>query len=205
MKCADPKQRVDRPRGRLREDVWIDPWVRLLGKTSVAAAVIASFTIINSRLGSGVQVHGHVVLEDSVVGDGAIIGPFAHLRNGAEVGEGAHVGKFVEIKNSTVGQNSKVPHLSYIGDAVIGKETNIGAGTITCNFDGRRKHQTRIGDRCFVGSDTMLVAPVSLGDDSYTGAGSVITRDVPEGALAIARARQRNVEGWAKKRKEEER
>jgi bifunctional UDP-N-acetylglucosamine pyrophosphorylase/glucosamine-1-phosphate N-acetyltransferase len=111
----------------------------------------------------------------------------------------------VEIKNSTVGQNSKVPHLSYIGDAVIGKETNIGAGTITCNFDGRRKHQTHIGDRCFVGSDTMLVAPVSLGDDSYTGAGSVITRDVPEGALAIARARQRNVEGWAKKRKEEER
>ncbi|HPU77333.1 MAG TPA: bifunctional UDP-N-acetylglucosamine diphosphorylase/glucosamine-1-phosphate N-acetyltransferase GlmU [Thermosynergistes sp.] len=207
LKCLDPNSVWIGPEVSFEEDVWIDPWVELLGKTSVGSGSrIASFTIIrNSKLGSGVQVRGHVVLEDSVVGDGATIGPFAHLRNGAEVGEGAHVGKFVEIKNSTVGQNSKVPHLSYIGDALIGKETNIGAGTITCNFDGRRKHQTHIGDRCFVGSDTMLVAPVSLGDDSYTGAGSVITRDVPEGALAIARARQRNVEGWAKKRKEEER
>ena len=117
------------------------------------------------------------------------------------MGPKSFAGKFVEIKKSKIGSNSKVPHLSYIGDATIGEGTNIGAGTITCNYDGKRKHPTKIGNRCFVGSDTMLVAPVELEDDVTTGAGSVITENVPSGALALARARQRNIPGW-KKRKE---
>ncbi|HOO88896.1 MAG TPA: DapH/DapD/GlmU-related protein, partial [Synergistales bacterium] len=113
--------------------------------------------------------------------------------------EDSRGGKFVEVKKSHVGKGSKVPHLAYIGDAEIGAETNIGAGTITCNYDGKKKNPTTIGNRCFIGSDTMLVAPVNVGDDGFTAAGSVITQDVPEGALAVGRAKQRNIEGWAKR------
>jgi bifunctional UDP-N-acetylglucosamine pyrophosphorylase/glucosamine-1-phosphate N-acetyltransferase len=139
------------------------------------------------------------VISESAVEEGASIGPFAHLRPLAEVRAGARVGNFVEVKKSTIGRGSKVSHLTYIGDTVIGEGVNVGAGTITCNYDGVKKHKTVIGDRVFVGSNVALVAPVSVGDDAVIGAGSTVTRDVPEGALAVARCRQQNIEGWKKK------
>ncbi len=131
------------------------------------------------------------------VGPGCTVGPFAYVRPRTELAEGAKAGSFVEIKASHVGEGSKVPHLSYVGDTTIGEDTNIGAGTITANYDGERKHATTIGSDVKVGSDTVLVAPVTVGDDAYTGAGSVITRDIPDGALGVGRSRQDNVEGYA--------
>ncbi len=156
--------------------------------------------MIDSRIGAGASVV-HSYLRQAEVGDGAIVGPFTYLRPGAVLRDGSKAGTFVEIKNSNVGAGSKVPHLAYIGDADIGEGTNIGAGTITANYDGARKYRTEIGAGVFVGVDTMLVAPVSLGDGAYTGAGSVITEDVPPGALGIARERQRNLEGYTERRK----
>jgi len=142
-------------------------------------------------------------VRESSLADRSVIGPFSHIRNGSEIGEGAVIGKFVEVKNSRIGNDAKVPHLSYMGDADVGERTNVGAGTITCNYDGQKKHETRIGKDCFIGSDTMLVAPVELGDGSFTGAGSVITKDVPEGSLAVGRSRQTNIEGWAHRKKKQ--
>jgi bifunctional UDP-N-acetylglucosamine pyrophosphorylase/glucosamine-1-phosphate N-acetyltransferase len=130
------------------------------------------------------------------------VGPFAYLRPGAVLHEGSKAGTFVEIKNSELGRGSKVPHLSYIGDADIGEDTNLGASTITANYDGQRKHRTTIGSRVKTSVDTTLVAPVTLGDEAYTAAGSVITDDVPPGALGVARERQRNIEGYAERRKQ---
>ena len=129
----------------------------------------------------------------------ANVGPFAYLRPGAVLREGAKAGTYVEIKASVIGRNSKVPHLSYVGDTEIGEDSNIGAATVPVNYDGYRKHKTKIGDRVRIGSDTMLVAPVEIGDDAYTGAGSVITHDVPEGALGVERSAQRNIDGYAEK------
>ena len=140
---------------------------------------------------------GFCHLEGCHVSSGATVGPFARLRPGAELGGDVHVGNFVEIKNSVLNQGVKVGHLSYLGDASIGEHSNIGAGTVTCNYDGVGKHRTDIGARAFIGSDTMLVAPVRVGDDALTGSGSVITRDVPDGALAVGRARQENKPGLA--------
>jgi bifunctional UDP-N-acetylglucosamine pyrophosphorylase/glucosamine-1-phosphate N-acetyltransferase len=137
------------------------------------------------------------------VASGATLGPFSYLRPDADIGENAKIGAFVEVKNSHVGAGAKVPHLSYIGDADIGEEANVAAGNITANYDGRRKHRTKIGKRVKTGVDTSFVAPVTVGDDAYTGAGSVITDDVPDGALGIARARQRNVEGYAARKGKE--
>jgi bifunctional UDP-N-acetylglucosamine pyrophosphorylase/glucosamine-1-phosphate N-acetyltransferase len=137
------------------------------------------------------------VLRGAEVGEGVQVGPFASLRPGTRLLAGAKVGTFVETKATVVGRGSKVPHLSYMGDAVIGEDSNVGAGTITCNYDGREKHRTVIGDRVFLGSDTMLVAPVQVGDDATTGAGSVITRDVTPGALAVERSQQREIPGYA--------
>jgi len=134
--------------------------------------------------------------------EGATVGPFAYLRPGAVVGRGAKVGSYVEVKASSIGEGSKVPHLSYIGDATIGRGSNIGAGTITVNYDGYEKHKTVIGDNVRIGSDTMLVAPVTVGNDAFTGAGSVVTQDVPDGALAVERATQKNVDGYAEKRRQ---
>ncbi len=190
------------PRVTLAPDVDISPFVQMYGVSSVGAGTtIGSFSIVrDSVISEECSVLEHVVLESCSISAGAKIGPFAYLRDGARVARDAYVGKFVEVKKSTIGERSKVPHLSYIGDAEIGEDTNIGAGTITCNFDGARKNPTKIGNRCFVGSDTMFVAPVELGDDAFTGAGSVITQDVPEGDLAVARAKQRNISGWGKKK-----
>ena len=159
-------------------------------------------TLIQARLGDETRVV-HSYLVDCEVHRGATIGPFAYLRPGTIVREGAKIGTFVEVKNSDIGPGAKVPHLSYLGDADVGEGTNIGAGNITANYDGRRKHRTKIGKRVKTSVDTSFVAPVSVGDDAYTGAGSVITEDVPDGALGIARARQRNVEGYAQRKEEE--
>jgi bifunctional UDP-N-acetylglucosamine pyrophosphorylase/glucosamine-1-phosphate N-acetyltransferase len=159
-------------------------------------------TLIGARLGDGVWV-AHSYLVDCELENGARIGPFAYLRPGTVIREGAKIGTFVEVKNSDIGRGTKVPHLSYLGDAEVGDQTNIGAGNVTANYDGREKHRTKIGKRVKTGVDTTFVAPVSVGDDAYTGGGSVITDDVPDGALGIARARQENVEGYAQRKEQE--
>ncbi len=139
----------------------------------------------------------HSYLVECEVGDGAQVGPFAYLRPGAELAPGAKAGTFVEIKNSRIGEGAKVPHLAYVGDAEIGAGSNLGAGTITANYDGFRKNRTTIGENVRIGVDTMLIAPVEVGDGAYTGAGAVIKSDVPEGALAVSENEQRNIEGYA--------
>jgi bifunctional UDP-N-acetylglucosamine pyrophosphorylase/glucosamine-1-phosphate N-acetyltransferase len=163
-----------------------------------ADTLIEPFTTIkgSTRIGEGCTVR-HSYLVDCVLEDGATVGPFGYLRPGTLLRRGAKAGTFVEIKNSDVGPGAKIPHLSYIGDADVGERTNLGAGTITANYDGRQKHRTKIGSRVRGGVDTSFVAPVTVGDDAYTAAGSVVTQDVPPGALAVARSKQRNVEGFA--------
>jgi bifunctional UDP-N-acetylglucosamine pyrophosphorylase/glucosamine-1-phosphate N-acetyltransferase len=141
------------------------------------------------------------VLGESTVADGARIGPFAHLRPGSEIGQDAHVGNFVETKKTRLGKGAKANHLSYLGDAEVGAGSNIGAGVITCNYDGVHKHVTRIGQGAFVGSDSTLVAPIEIGDGAYIGAGSCITENVSPGALAVGRSRQVNIEGWVATRR----
>ncbi len=183
-------------------DTVIHPGVFLQGRTSVGARceLHAGVRIVDSTLGDDVTVRNHCVIHGATLARGAEVGPFAHLRPGAEIGETAKVGNFVEIKKSALGPGSKANHLSYLGDATIGEGVNVGAGTITCNYDGKRKHATRVGDRVFIGSGTQLVAPVSLGDDAYVGAGSCVTDDVPAGALAVARNRQVVKDGWSGRR-----
>jgi bifunctional UDP-N-acetylglucosamine pyrophosphorylase/glucosamine-1-phosphate N-acetyltransferase len=179
-------------------DTVIEPFVQLLGRTRIGAdCLIRSYSVIeNCALGDKVLIRQSCVLADSTVADGAKIGPFAHLRPGSEIGEDAHVGNFVETKKARLGKGAKANHLTYLGDAEVGEKTNIGAGVITCNYDGVHKHKTRIGKGVFVGSDSTLVAPVAIEDGAYIGAGSCITKDVPAGALAVARARQISKEGW---------
>ena len=180
-------------------DTVIEPFVQLVGKTKIGSDCrIRSYSIItNCEIGDGVLVKPGCIMEDSVVHNGAIIGPYSHLRPGSDIGEGAHVGNFVETKKTRLGKGSKANHLSYLGDAEIGEGVNVGAGTITCNYDGVNKHLTVIEDDVFVGSDSTLVAPVRLGKGSYVGAASCITEDVPADALAIGRGRQVNKPGWA--------
>ncbi|WP_313901007.1 DapH/DapD/GlmU-related protein [Occallatibacter riparius] len=181
----------------------IEPYVQLLGKTKIGSGCfIRSFSVIeNCTLADNVLVRQNCVLAESTISDGAKIGPFAHLRPGSEIGEDAHIGNFVETKKARLGKGAKANHLAYLGDSEVGEGTNIGAGVITCNYDGVHKHQTVIGKGCFVGSDSTLVAPVRLEDGAYVGAGSCITRDVPAGALAVARSRQVTREGWVEARK----
>lgn len=184
----------------LATDVLIQPGSALQGATTVGESSVIGphSTLLDCSVDAGSQViHSYVV--GAVIGERVSVGPFAHLRPGTVLHAGAKAGSFVEIKNSDLGERSKVPHLSYIGDATIGAETNLGASTITANYDGAAKHRTVIGSRVRTGVDTTLVAPVALADDVYTGAGSVITRDVPAGALAIARERQRNIENYAER------
>ena len=184
-------------------DTVIAPFTSALGTTVIGSRceVGPMTTVIDSRLGDEAKVV-HSYLMGADVGERASVGPFAYLRPEAVLRPGAKAGTFVEIKNSDIGAGTKVPHLSYIGDADIGEGSNIGAGTITANYDGYRKHRTRIGSRVKVSVDTAFVAPVTVGDDAYTGAGSVITDDVPAGALGVARERQRNIEGYAERRAE---
>jgi len=158
--------------------------------------------ITNCQIGDKVLIRPGCIMEDSVVADGAQLGPYSHLRPGSDIGEGAHVGNFVETKKTRLGKGSKANHLSYLGDAVIGEGVNIGAGTITCNYDGVNKHQSVIEDGVFVGSDSTLVAPVKLGKGAYVGAGSCITDEVPADALALGRSRQVNKPNWACEKRE---
>ncbi len=184
-------------------DTVIEPFVQLLGRTKIGGDCrIRSYSVIEDcELGRDVLVRQCCVLSGSVIADGARIGPFAHLRPGCEIGEDVHIGNFVETKKARMGKGAKAGHLAYLGDAEVGERTNIGAGTITCNYDGTNKHTTRIGKDAFIGSDSTLVAPVEVGDGAYVGAGSCITKDVPADALAVGRGRQMNKEGWAAARR----
>jgi bifunctional UDP-N-acetylglucosamine pyrophosphorylase/glucosamine-1-phosphate N-acetyltransferase len=184
VSIVDPRATVIDVDVEIGRDTTIEPFTTIRGAT---------------RIGEGCVVR-HSYLVDCVLRDGVTVGPFAYLRPGSVLGEGAKAGTFVEIKNSDIGAGSKIPHLSYIGDADVGERTNLGASTITANYDGRAKHRTRIGSGVHGGVDTSFVAPVTVGDDAYTAAGSVVTEDVPAGALAVARARQRNVESYAERR-----
>ena len=188
------------------QDTVLEPGVTLRGATRVGdgCRVGPNTTLLDATLGERVAVP-HSYLVGCSVRDGASVGPFAYLRPGADVGERAKVGTFVEVKNSAIGVGAKVPHLSYIGDADVGAGTNVGAGNITANYDGRSKHRTKLGKRVKTGVNTSFVAPVDVGDDAYTAAGSVITGDVPAGALGVARSRQRNIEGYAKRVEEDPR
>ncbi len=185
-------------------DTVIHPCVFLESSTKIGSAceIHAGSRIVNSTIGDRVCVRNHTVVTDSTVEAGAFLGPFAHIRPGSQVREDAHIGNFVELKKTTMGKGAKANHLAYLGDATIGEKSNVGAGTITCNYDGDKKHQTTIGANVFVGSNSTLVAPVTLADGSYIAAGSAVTTDVPAGALAIGRARQENKDGWVARRKE---
>ncbi len=185
------------------QDTVIEPCVQLLGKTrlGVGCIVRTGSVLIDSELEDSVIVEPHSVLDSCRLAGHAVVGPFARLRPGAELREGARVGNFVEVKNAVLHEGAKALHLTYLGDASIGRATNIGAGTITCNYDGVRKNRTTIGERVFIGSDTALVAPVEVGDRAYVAAGSTITENVPADALGIARGRQVNKPGWAAERR----
>jgi bifunctional UDP-N-acetylglucosamine pyrophosphorylase/glucosamine-1-phosphate N-acetyltransferase len=184
-------------------DTVIEPYVQLLGATRIGSNCrIRSYSVIQqSVIGDRVTVRNGCVLDGAEVGDGAMLGPYAHLRPESRIGVEAHVGNFCETKKVTLGRGSKANHLTYLGDAIIGEDVNVGAGVITCNYDGVKKHTTTIGDGAFVGSDSTLVAPVSIGEGAYVGAGSCITHPVPDGALAIGRSRQVTKEGWAAARR----
>jgi bifunctional UDP-N-acetylglucosamine pyrophosphorylase/glucosamine-1-phosphate N-acetyltransferase len=184
-------------------DTVIEPSVQILGRSRIGPAChISSFSVIrNSQVASGVLIRPGCILEEAHIGPGAVLGPYSHLRPGSEIGEGAHVGNFVETKKIRLGKGSKANHLTYLGDAEIGAGVNIGAGTITCNYDGVNKHTTIIGDGAFIGSDSTLVAPVRIGKGAYVGAASCITSNVPEDALAVGRARQVVKEGWAREKR----
>lgn len=180
---------------------FIGTGVHLLGKTTIGEeCFVGAFTIIeDTTIADSTTIHSHSVIQHSVIGSNVHVGPFARLRNNVSLGNNVEVGNFVEIKNATIGDNSKTKHLSYVGDAEVGSHVNIGAGTITCNYDGQQKHTTTIADNAFIGSNNTLIAPVTIGSGAYTAAGSTITKDVPSDALAIARSQQINKLGYAKK------
>jgi len=184
-------------------DTVIEPYVQLLGSTKVGAnSRIRSYSVLcNSEIGDGVSIRPGSIMDGAKIGAGAIIGPYSHLRPGSEIGEGAHVGNFVETKKMKLGKGSKANHLTYLGDAEIGAGVNVGAGTITCNYDGAKKHTTVVEDGAFIGSDSTLVAPVKVGRGAYVAAASCITDDVPADALAVGRARQILKEGWAREKR----
>lgn len=188
-------------------DTTVEPFVQILGKTRIGSECrIRSYSVINNSLiGDGVLIRPGCILDQAHVMKGAMLGPYTHLRPGTEIGEGAHVGNFVETKKTRLGKGSKANHLTYLGDADIGAGVNIGAGTITCNYDGEHKHTTVIEDSVFVGSDSTLVAPVKIGKGAYIGAASCITDDVPPDSLALGRARQIVKEGWTKARRASQR
>jgi bifunctional UDP-N-acetylglucosamine pyrophosphorylase/glucosamine-1-phosphate N-acetyltransferase len=186
------------------QDTVVHPCVFLERGTRIGAAceIHAGSRIVNSTVGDRVMIRNYSVIIDARISSGAVVGPFAHLRPGADIGENAHVGNFVELKKATLGAGSKANHLAYLGDATIGAKVNVGAGTITCNYDGAAKHQTTIEDGAFIGSNSTLVAPVTVGREAYVAAGSAITADVPAGALGIGRCRQENKPEWVERRKE---
>lgn len=189
---------------QIGEDTIIEPFVHVLGNTSIGSDChIGSFSVLRDcELANGIEVKPGCVITDSKVHSNAVLGPYSHLRPGTEVGEGAHIGNFVETKKTRLGRGSKANHLTYLGDSEIGENVNVGAGTITCNYDGVLKHKTIIEDGAFIGSDATLVAPVRIGARSYVAAASCITQEVPADSLAIARGMQVNKPDWARKKRE---
>jgi bifunctional UDP-N-acetylglucosamine pyrophosphorylase/glucosamine-1-phosphate N-acetyltransferase len=204
VRLADPA-RID-VRGELRcgRDVFIDVGCVFEGTVELGEAVEVGPNCVlrNARIGQGARLDAFTHLDGAVLGAGGRIGPFARLRPGAELAEDVHIGNFVEIKESTIGAHSKANHLAYIGDATIGSRVNVGAGTITCNYDGARKHRTVIEDDVFIGSDSQLVAPVTVGRGATLGAGTTLTRDAPPGSLTVSRVRQVSIAGWKRPGKE---
>jgi bifunctional UDP-N-acetylglucosamine pyrophosphorylase / glucosamine-1-phosphate N-acetyltransferase len=201
----DPATAYIGPDVSVGADTVIHPNVYLEGRTTIGSncEIQCGVRIVNSTLDDGVFVNSYCVITDSRVARGARLGPFAHIRPDSVVGEDAHVGNFVELKKTVLGPGSKANHLAYLGDAVIGAKVNVGAGTITCNYDGKKKSQTTIEDGAFIGSDSQLVAPVTIGKGAYVAAGSSITENVPPGSLAIARGKQINKLGWVDSKKKE--
>jgi bifunctional UDP-N-acetylglucosamine pyrophosphorylase/glucosamine-1-phosphate N-acetyltransferase len=188
-------------------DTIIHPGVSIEGKTTIGAGceIHSGARIVDSQIGDRVTVFNHCVITNARIDDEATVGPFAHLRNNAELRERARVGNFVELKKTVLGAGSKSMHLAYLGDATIGEKVNVGAGTITCNYDGVNKHQTIIEDGAFIGSDSQLIAPVTVGKGAYVGTGTTIRENVPAGALAVSAGKQRNLEGWVEGRKKKNR
>jgi bifunctional UDP-N-acetylglucosamine pyrophosphorylase/glucosamine-1-phosphate N-acetyltransferase len=199
----DPSSAWIGPDVEIGPDTTIHPNVYLEGRTRIGSNVEihAGVRVVNSSIGDGTIVQNYCVVRDSSIDRNVSMGPFSHIRPDSTVAAGAHIGNFVELKKTTLGPGAKANHLSYLGDATIGGKVNIGAGVITCNYDGEKKHQTVIGEGSFIGTDSQLVAPVRVGKDAYVAAGSTITEDVPDGALAIGRGRQENKDGWVAKRK----
>jgi len=188
----DPSSTYIEPDVKIGKDSILSPGAYLTGQTIIGENTVLEPGVVikDSKIGNNVVINAYSVITESIIEDKAKIGPFAHLRPGSHVAEGAKVGNFVEMKKAYIGKGSKASHLTYLGDADIGSDVNIGAGTITCNFDGKRKHKTIIKDKAFIGSNTALIAPVSIGEEGLIGAGSVINKNVPDKKLAIARARQ---------------
>ncbi|MDR2771571.1 MAG: UDP-N-acetylglucosamine diphosphorylase [Clostridiales Family XIII bacterium] len=188
-------------RARIGRGSFIGPCAVIEGETQIGedCHIGQNTRICDARLGKGVQVEQSVILE-SEIGDGARIGPFAYLRPGSRIGDGAKVGDFVEVKNSSLGAGAKASHLTYIGDADIGADVNLGCGVVFVNFDGREKHRSVVGDGAFIGCNVNIVSPVVVGEGAYVAAGTTVTADLPAGALAVGRARQRVLEGWVRRR-----
>lgn len=203
VSIVDPATAYIGPDVQIGPDTTIHPNVYLEGRTRIGSncEIHAGVRIVDSTIDDGVVIQNYCVITESHVASRARVGPFAHIRPQSDIGENAHVGNFTELKKTTLGKGSKANHLSYLGDAVIGEKVNVGAGTITCNYDGTHKHQTVIEDGAFIGSDSQLVAPVRVGKGAYVAAGSSIVEDVPAGALGIARGKQTNKPGWVGKKK----
>ena len=203
VEIEDPATTHVGPEVEVEAGARLRPFTMLEGRTRVGqGAVIGPFVrLVDVEVGAGAQVLDHCLLRESVVESGASVGPFTHVRPQSRIGAGARVGNFVELKKTDLGEESSAAHLTYLGDATVGPGVTLGAGTITCNYDGIRKHPTRIEAGSFVGSNSILVAPVTVGEGAYVAAGSTITRDVPQDALAVGRARQATKPGWAARRR----
>jgi bifunctional UDP-N-acetylglucosamine pyrophosphorylase/glucosamine-1-phosphate N-acetyltransferase len=203
---ADPSRFDQRGDLSAGQDNFIDVNCLFEGTVTIGSNVSIgpNCQIIDSTIGDGVEIKANTVIEHAVIGDQAIIGPFARIRPGTELGKNTKIGNFVETKKAIVGDGSKINHLSYVGDTDLGCGVNVGAGTITCNYDGVNKHQTKIGDGAFIGSNSTLIAPVTVGENGFVAAGSTLTQDVSADALAVSRTKQRNIPGWKRPTKKED-
>jgi bifunctional UDP-N-acetylglucosamine pyrophosphorylase/glucosamine-1-phosphate N-acetyltransferase len=201
---VDPASTWIGPDVRIGADTVLHPNVFLEGRTTIGSGceIHACVRLVDATIDDRVVINNFCLIIESHVASGARVGPFAHLRPQSSVGEDAHIGNFVELKKTTMGKGSKANHLAYLGDATIGEKVNVGAGTITCNYDGTVKHPTVIEDGAFIGSDSQLIAPVRVGRGAYVAAGSSITEDVPDGALGIARGKQTNKAGWVERKRQ---
>ena len=201
----DPATTYVDPGVTIGTDTILHPGVSIEGSTTIGGGceIHSGVRIVDSRIADRVTVKNHCVITESTLQADSAVGPFAHLRGGAVVSDNARVGNFVEMKKATLGPGSKAMHLAYLGDAEIGAKVNIGAGTITCNYDGEKKHQTTIEDGAFIGTDSQLVAPVTIGKGAYVGTGTTVRENVPPGSLAVSAGKQRNLEGWVEKKKKQ--